>query len=73
MTVCVSILFLFSLYNIVVFLCVFISHWCLYVCVLGCLFVLTCCSFLPSLPSVECWRGRVLGGDGQGSHRLVPL
>ena len=24
-------------------------------------------------PSVECWRGRILGGDGQGSHGLVPL
>ena len=84
MSVCVSILFLFCVCNVVVvFLCacLLISHY--YLCVIdkSPFFLwhadLSCTPpFLhPSLrpSSVECWRGWLLGGDGQRSHRLVPL
>ncbi len=41
MSMCASTWFLFCLYNVVVFLRVFISHWCLCVCM--CVFVGVCC------------------------------
>lgn len=45
------------------------------VCVGACRVAFSCNAALSCHPpsSVECWRGRILGGDGQGSHRLVPL
>lgn len=71
---CVS-TFIFFQSVLVVFLCAFISHRC--VCVRLCwlchLFFLNIFLFPVPVFSTECWRGRLLGGDGQRSHGMVSL